>query len=83
MPLQCHRNEKNPRSPVFSRAPGISDIIPTPQPEWGGMLSEGRNFISTNTNMTLFPGLAIMITVLTINMIGDGIRDAMDPRLKR
>ena len=33
--------------------------------------------------MTLFPGLAIMITVLTINMIGDGIRDAMDPRLKR
>ena len=57
--------------------------VPAPQPEWGGMLSEGRNFISTNTNMTLFPGLAIMITVLTINMIGDGIRDAMDPRLKR
>ncbi len=57
--------------------------VPAPQPEWGGMLSEGRNFISTNTNMTLFPGIAIMITVLTINMIGDGIRDAMDPRLKR
>ena len=54
-----------------------------PAPEWGGMLSEGRNFIGTNVNMTLFPGLAIMITVLSINLIGDGIRDAMDPRLKR
>lgn len=57
--------------------------IPAPAPEWGGMLSEGRNFIGTNSNMTLFPGLAIMITVLAINLIGDGIRDAMDPRLKR
>lgn len=57
--------------------------VPAPAPEWGGMLSEGRNFIGTNVNMTLFPGLAIMITVLSINLIGDGIRDAMDPRLKR
>ena len=57
--------------------------IPAPKPEWGGMLSEGRNFIGTNAYMTIFPGLAIMITVLSINLIGDGIRDAMDPRLKR
>lgn len=57
--------------------------VPAPQPEWGGMLAEGRSFIGTSTNMTLFPGLAIMITVLSINLIGDGIRDAMDPRLKR
>lgn len=57
--------------------------VPAPSPEWGGMLSEGRNFIGTNTNMTLFPGIAIMITVLCINLIGDGVRDAMDPRLKR
>ena len=57
--------------------------VPAPQPEWGGMLSEGRNFLGTNTNMTLFPGIAIMITVLCINLIGDGVRDAMDPRLKR
>ncbi len=57
--------------------------VPAPQPEWGGMLSEGRSFIGTNVNMTLFPGIAIMITVLSINLIGDGIRDAMDPRLKR
>ena len=47
------------------------------------MLSDGRNFIRDYSYMTLFPGLAIMITVLSINMIGDGLRDAMDPRLKR
>jgi len=57
--------------------------VPTPMPEWGGMLSDGRNFIRDYSYMTLFPGLAIMITVLSINMIGDGLRDAMDPRLKR
>ncbi len=57
--------------------------VPTPMPEWGGMLSEGRNFIRDYSYMTFLPGLAIMITVLSINMIGDGLRDAMDPRLKR
>lgn len=57
--------------------------VPTPMPEWGGMLSDGRNFIRDYSYMTFFPGLAIMITVLAINMIGDGLRDAMDPRLKR
>lgn len=57
--------------------------VPTPMPEWGGMLSDGRLFIRDYSFMTLFPGLAIMVTVLAINLIGDGIRDAMDPRLKR
>ena len=57
--------------------------VPSPTPEWGGMLSDGRNFIRDYSYMTLFPGLAIMITVLSINMVGDGLRDAMDPRLKR
>lgn len=57
--------------------------VPTPMPEWGGMLSDGRLFIRDYSYMTLFPGLAIMITVLAINMVGDGMRDAMDPRLKR
>lgn len=57
--------------------------VPTPMPEWGGMLSDGRLFIRDYSYMTLFPGLAIMITVLAINLIGDGMRDAMDPRLKR
>lgn len=57
--------------------------VPTPMPEWGGMLSDGRDFIRDYSYMTFFPGLAIMITVLAINLIGDGLRDAMDPKLKR
>jgi peptide/nickel transport system permease protein len=54
-----------------------------PTPEWGAMLSAGRNYLSIAWWITLFPGLAIMITVLSINMVGDGLRDALDPRLRR
>lgn len=57
--------------------------VPAPAPEWGSMLSSGRSYIRDYSYMTLFPGLAIMITVLSLNMIGDGLRDALDPKLKR
>lgn len=57
--------------------------VPQPAPEWGAMLSGGRNFIRDYSYMTLFPGLAIMLTVLAFNLLGDGIRDAIDPKLKR
>jgi peptide/nickel transport system permease protein len=57
--------------------------IPAPAPEWGSMLAEGRSFIRDYSYMTMFPGLAIVITVLSINLIGDGLRDALDPKLKR
>ena len=57
--------------------------VPAPAPEWGAMLSEGRSFIRDYSYMTMFPGLAIVLTVLSINLIGDGLRDAMDPKLKR
>lgn len=57
--------------------------VPAPAPEWGAMLSEGRSFIRDYSYMTMFPGIAIVITVLAINLIGDGLRDAMDPKLKR
>jgi len=57
--------------------------VPIPAPEWGAMLSDGRGMIRDNSYMTMFPGLAIMITVLSINLIGDALRDAMDPKLKR
>ncbi|HYF81609.1 MAG TPA: ABC transporter permease [Clostridia bacterium] len=57
--------------------------IPAPAPEWGSMLAEGRSFIRDYSYMTMFPGIAIVITVLSINLIGDGLRDAMDPKLKR
>ena len=56
--------------------------VPVPKPEWGAMLSAGRKFIRDYSYMTLFPGLAIMVTVLALNLLGDGLRDALDPKLK-
>jgi len=53
-----------------------------PTPEWGAILSVGRQFMRRAWWLTTFPGLAIMITVLGINMFGDGLRDALDPRLR-
>jgi peptide/nickel transport system permease protein len=53
-----------------------------PTPEWGVMISEGRNFISTQPWLSLFPGLAILLAVGAFNVLGDGLRDALDPRLR-
>jgi len=52
-----------------------------PTPEWGSMLNNGKNFMRTAPYLTIFPGLAIMITILAFNFIGDGLRDALDPRV--
>jgi len=54
-----------------------------PTPEWGVMISEGRNFISTQPWLSLFPGLAILLAVGAFNLLGDGLRDLSDPRLRR
>jgi dipeptide transport system permease protein len=54
-----------------------------PTPEWGTMLAEAREFILRAWWVVTFPGLAILITVLAINLMGDGLRDALDPKLKR
>ncbi len=54
-----------------------------PTPEWGVMLSDGREYIRQYWWLSTFPGLAIMISALSINMLGDGLRDALDPRLRR
>ncbi len=54
-----------------------------PTPEWGAMLSEARNYVFTAPHMVFFPGFAIMLTVLGFNLLGDGMRDALDPRLNR
>jgi len=54
-----------------------------PTPEWGVMISEGRNFISTQLWLSLFPGLAILLAVGSFNLLGDGLRDLFDPRLRR
>ena len=52
-----------------------------PTPEWGAMLSAGRSFIGVADHLTFFPGLAIFLTVLAFNLLGDGLRDALDPKL--
>lgn len=57
--------------------------VPSPTPEWGAMLSDGRSYIRSSGWMCLFPGLAIMFTVLALNLLGDGLRDALDPKLKK
>ena len=53
-----------------------------PQPEWGAMLASERNQVFSSPHLVFFPGLAIMITVLGFNLLGDGLRDALDPRLR-
>lgn len=53
-----------------------------PAPEWGKMLSDSRQFIATAPWTVMFPGLSIMFTVLAFNLMGDGLRDALDPRMK-
>ncbi len=54
-----------------------------PIPEWGAMLSQGRGYIRTAHHVTTYPGLAIMLTVLGFNLFGDGLRDALDPKMSR
>jgi peptide/nickel transport system permease protein len=56
--------------------------IKPPTPEWGNMLAEGREFLQHAWWVAFFPGAAIMLTVLSINLLGDGLRDAMDPRMR-
>lgn len=64
---------------------GLSFIglgIQPPAPEWGSMLSGGRQYLRYAWWVTTFPGVAIMLTILSLNLLGDGLRDALDPRLK-
>lgn len=64
---------------------GLSFIgmgIQAPRPEWGAMLSSGREFMRYYPHIVIIPGLFIVVTALAINLFGDGLRDAMDPRLK-
>jgi peptide/nickel transport system permease protein len=55
---------------------------PPPQPEWGRMLSEGRDYLREAWWISTFPGVAIMAAVLGMNLLGDGLRDVLDPRLR-
>jgi glutathione transport system permease protein len=55
---------------------------PPPSPEWGAMLAEGRSYLGVADQIMLFPGVAIFVTVLAFNLLGDGLRDALDQRLR-
>jgi dipeptide transport system permease protein len=81
---------------IVQAALGISDAIleaaglgflglgaQPPAPEWGSMLADARDLITSNPWVMAMPGIAILITVLAINLMGDGLRDALDPRLRR
>jgi len=57
--------------------------IPASTPSWGNMMAEGRNVVAVAFHIILYPGILLAITVLSINMVGDGLRDALDPRLAR
>ena len=66
-------------------AAGLSFIglgVQPPMPEWGAMLSEGREYMRYSAYIVAFPGLAIVLSALSLNLLGDGLRDALDPRLK-
>ena len=70
---------------TITLAAGLSFIglgIQPPIPEWGAMLSSARQFIRMYPHLVIFPGLAIAVTVLALNLLGDGLRDALDPKLK-
>jgi ABC-type dipeptide/oligopeptide/nickel transport system permease subunit len=70
---------------TITGAAGLSYLglgVRPPTPEWGAMLSDGTPYIMTHPTLVLFPGLAIGICVLSINLMGDGVRDALDPKLR-
>ena len=57
--------------------------VRVPTPEWGSMISAGRQYIRDFYPIVVCPGLAIMVTLIAFNLLGDGLRDALDPRLKQ
>ena len=57
--------------------------VKAPTPEWGSMLSGGRAYLRNAPHLTVFPGFCIMLTILSLNLLGDGLRDALDPKLKQ
>lgn len=70
---------------MILQAAGLSFLgmgVSAPQPEWGYMLSEAREFMRSAPYLMLFPGLCVALAALSLNMLGDGLRDALDPRLK-
>lgn len=75
----------NSISGMILQASGLSFIgmgVQPPTPEWGSMISEAREFMQLHPYLMIFPGICIILAALSFNLIGDGLRDAMDPRLR-
>jgi peptide/nickel transport system permease protein len=69
-----------------ARGSGLSFIdlgVPIPQPEWGAIMATGREYMASAWWITVFPGVMIALVVLGVNLFADGLRDALDPRLKQ
>ena len=70
---------------IFTEA-GLSFLglgPPPPNPVWGSMIAEGRNFSVMAPHVSTFPGIALMLAIVGLNLLGDGLRDTLDPRLRR
>ena len=57
--------------------------MPIPQPEWGAIMATGRDYMASAWWITVFPGVLIAMAVLGVNLLGDGLRDVLDPRLRK
>lgn len=67
-------------------ASGLSFLglgVQPPDPEWGAMMSEGKNFMREHPHVIMFPGMMVVIVVLAFNIFGDGLRDALDPKMNK
>ena len=68
---------------LISSLSSIGLGVQPPAPEWGAMLSAGQQYLRNQPYLTMFPGIAIVITIISLTLMGDGLRDALDPRMKR
>jgi len=72
------------RKPVFPEGvPGVTQGIPPDTPTWGNIMAEGRGLFRVYPHNIFFPGLCLALTVLAVNMLGDGLRDRLDPKLAK
>ena len=60
---------------------GLGALPPTA--EWGAMIGDGRKYFASSPHLVFFPGIAILLTVISFNLVGDGLREALDPRFKK
>jgi len=70
---------------MIMQAAGLSFIglgVQPPSPEWGAMLSEAREYLTRAPHLMIIPGVAILIVTLSFNLLGDGLRDVLDPRMR-